>query len=295
MVNCGFQEILTYSLTSIEVMKKLSPKLDLVGPEPLKVANPMSKELDCLRTTLKSGVLTTLARNQKYQQKSFRLFEMGKVFLPQFGNLPHEKEMLCAVLSGLQDELFWREAEEPLDFFVAKGVVETLLSRLGLTAIFSPETDESLCSGKSASIAVGNEIIGIIGELHPRVVAAFDLSETAFMIELDVDKLLPLVSSTYEYQSVPRYPSVTRDMALVVDEKITYQQLHTIAHDFPLVTQVNLFDLYRGEQVPVGKKSLACRIVYQSTTHTLSDKEVDEVQQCILDRLTKELGATLRV
>lgn len=295
LVGCGFQEILTYSLTSTDMMKKLSPQLNLLGAEPLKVANPMSKELECLRTTLRSGVLTTLARNQRYQQRGFRLFELGKVFLPRQGDLPQEKAMLCAVLSGSQDELFWHGVPEPLDFFVAKGVVETILSRLGVTANFISGDDEGLRPGKNAYIVAGNEELGVIGEVHPRVLNAFDLSEIAFIIELDVDKLQSLASSTYEYQPIPRYPSVTRDMALVVDEKITYQQVYNIIRGFPLVIQVSLFDLYRGEQVPEGKKSLACRVVYQSNTNTLSDKEVDEVQQRILGMLSKELGAVLRV
>lgn len=295
LVSGGFQEILTYSLTSTEMMQKISPQLNLIGPQPLKVANPMSRELEHLRTTLRSGVLAILARNQRYQQRSYKLFELGKVFLPQQGALPQEKEMLCVVLSGLYDELFWRGGAEQVDFFVAKGVVESLLSRLGLVVSFSPGNDDGLCPGKNAAIAIGNEKIGVIGELHPKVRVAFDLTETAFVIELDVAKILPLVVTTYRYQPIPRYPSVTRDIALVLDERVTYQQVYGIIRDFPLVTQISLFDLYRGEQVPSGKKSLAFRIMYQSGTHTLSDKEVDEVQQSILDRLAKELGATLRV
>lgn len=295
LIGCGFQEVLTYSLTSIDVMKKLSTQTNPIEIEPLKVSNPMSKELECLRTTLRSGVLATLARNQRYQQRGFRLFELGKVFLPQRGDLPQEKVTLCAVLSGSQGELFWRGVPEPLDFFITKGVVETILSRLGVAANFILGDDEGLCPGKNAYICVGNEKLGVVGEIHPKVVSAFDLSETAFIIELDVDKLMPLVSSIYEYQPIPRYPSVTRDMALVLDEKITYQQVYNITRDFPLVIQVSLFDLYRGEQVPEGKKSLACRVVYQSNANTLSDKEVDEVQRHILDRLSKELGAVLRV
>ncbi len=294
LVSCGFQEVLTYSLTSMDMMKRLSPQLNLIGTEPLKVTNPMSRDLEYLRTTLRAGILTILARNQRYQQKSLRLIELGKVFLPRPGDLPQEKEMLCAVLCGLQDEMFWRGRAEPVDFFTAKGVVEMLSSRLGLMVEFLPGDDESLCPGKSAYVVAGKERLGVIGELHPRVTAAFDISETAFIVELDIDKLLSLISSTYLYQPIPRYPSVTRDMALVLDESITYQQVYNVISNFPLITQVGLFDLYRGEQIPAGKKSLAFRLVYQSSTHTLSDEDVDEVQRLILDRLASELGVTLR-
>jgi phenylalanyl-tRNA synthetase beta chain len=294
MVSCGFQEVLTYSLTSPEVMRKLSPQPISTSPEPLKVANPMSKDLECLRTTLRSNVLGTLARNQRFQKKNFRLFELGKVFLPKQGNLPEEKEMLCAVLNGLQTETFWQGGSETLDFFVAKGIVETLLSRLGLKTLFLPGYDESLSPGSNAYIVAGEERIGVVGEIHPRVVSAFDITDNTFMFELDIDKILALVNSAYEYQSIARYPGVTRDMALVVDDKITYQQVYDILHAFPLVIQVNLFDLYRGEQISAGKKSLACRVIYQSREQTLSDEGVDEIQHCILDRLYNELGATLR-
>ena len=295
MVSCGFQEILTYSLTNEETMKKLSPQLNPVGAQPLKVTNPMSRELECLRTTLRSGVLSTLARNQRYQQRNYRLFELGKIFLPKQGTLPQEKEILCAVLTGLQDEIFWQGNTEPVDFFVAKGVVETLLSRLGLAVTFSPGNDEGFCPGKNAIITIGNEMLGVVGELHPKVMQAFDLSETTFIIELDMDKVVPLITTSYQYQPIPRYPSVIRDIALVLDERITYQKVYDLIRDVPLVIRINLFDLYRGEQVPPGKKSLAIRLVYQSSTHTLSDSEVGEVQQQILDRLARELNATLRV
>jgi Phenylalanyl-tRNA synthetase beta subunit len=228
------------------------------------------------------------------RKSSIRLFEIGKVFLPRKGELPLEREMLCAVLSGLQRGLFWRGKAEPVDFFVAKGVVETLLSQLELVASLELTKDETLCLGRSASIIVGNDRVGVIGELHPKVSEAFELSETAYLIEIDLDKLSSLIASTKEYQPISRYPSTSRDIALLVSEQITYQQIYAIIQDFPLVTQVTLFDLYVGEQVPAGKKSFAFKIVYQSPTHTLTDEEVDRVQQQILDKLSQEVGAALR-
>ena len=295
LVSCGFQEVITYSLTNTNVTNWLSPNRNLLdSTEPLRVANPMSRDLEYLRTTLRSGVLTVLARNQRYQQKKLRLFELGNVFLPRPSNLPKEKEMLCAVLCGLEDEMFWRGETKPVDFFVAKGLLETLLARLGLVVEFLPGDDESLSPGKSAHIVVGKEKLGVIGELHSRVAAGFDISEVAFLIELDVEKLLSFVDDTHSYRAIPRYPSVTRDIALILDKNIAYQQVYNIIRDFPLITQISLFDLYRGEQIAENKKSLAFRLVYQSDTHTLSDEEVDEVQRLILDRLANELGITLR-
>ena len=294
LVGCGFQEVLTYSLTNLEMMSRLSPAHRLVGPTPARVANPMSRDQEYLRTTLRAGMLSVLARNERYEENGIRLFEIGKVFLPQGRDLPRETEMLCAVLSDLQRGLFWRGEAKPLDFFVAKGVVETLLSRLELVASFEASEDESLHPGRSADIIVGNEKIGVIGELHPGVSGAFELSGTAYLIEIDIDKVLSLRAGAKEYHPIPRYPSTTRDIALLADDQITYQQIHTIIQGVSLVNQVTLFDVYGGEQVPAGKKSFAFRITCQSPHRTLTDEEVDKVQQQILDRLAQELGATLR-
>ncbi len=294
LVGCGFQEVITYSLTSMEIMRMLSPELRLIGPQPAKVANPMSREQEYLRTTLRAGLLSVIARNQRYQQKGVRVFELGRVFIPRKRDLPYEKEVLCAMIGGLQRELFWRREEEPIDFFIAKGVAETLLSRIGLVASFLPADDESLYPGRTASMTIGNEVVGVVGELHPKVLNAFELTEATYLIEFDIEKLMSLVSGDYKYKTISRYPSIVRDLALLVDKQITYQQVYAIIRDSPLITHVGLFDLYFGKQVPAGKKSLAFRITYQSESHTLVDEEVDEVQRHILDRLAKELGATLR-
>jgi phenylalanyl-tRNA synthetase beta chain len=294
LVGCGFQEVLTYSLTSLEMLSRLSPELRMIGPTPMKVANPMSREQEYLRTSLRAGLLSVLARNERYQEDDIRLFEIGKVFLPRERDLPQEKEMLCAVLSGSQRRLSWQGKEEPIDFFVAKGIVETVLSRLGLIASFEASEDESLCPGRSADVIIGNDKLGVVGELHPKVSEVFELSETAYLIEIDLDKLSSFTATLKKYQPIPRYPSTSRDIALLVDEKITYQQICAIIQNFSLVNSVALFDLYVGEQVPAGKKSLAFRIGYQSSAYTLTDSEVDKVQEQILDKLQRDLGATLR-
>jgi phenylalanyl-tRNA synthetase beta chain len=294
LVSCGFQEILTYSLTSLEMLSRLSPELNMIGPAPMKVANPMSREQEYLRTSLRAGILSVLARNERYQEYDIRLFEIGKVFLPREKDLPQEKEMLCAVLSGSLRRLSWQSKEEPIDFFVAKGVVESILSQVGIGASFEKVEDESLCSGRIASVVIGDGKLGVVGELHPKVAGVFELSDAVYLIEIDLDKLLSFVVSVKEYQPIPRYPSTSRDIALLVDEQVTYQQICEIIQNYPLVNSVALFDLYVGEQVPAGKKSLAFRIIYQSPTHTLTDNEVDKVQQQIIDKLQRDLRASLR-
>jgi phenylalanyl-tRNA synthetase, beta subunit, non-spirochete bacterial len=317
LVSCGFQEILTYSLVSLERLQKLSPKFGL-KVTPLKVANPMTKEQEYLRTTLRAGVLTALSYNQKFDQAGIRLFEIGKIFLPQYPSvvavsrspecsegeakqspqvkkdLPEEKEMLCAVLSGPRWELSWHSGKELLDFFDAKGVIENLLNRLGLKATFEVGDDESLFPGREADIIIAGDKVGIVGDLHPKVAQAFELSDIACLIEVDVEKLLDKAIGLKRYQPILRFPSVSRDIALVVSEGIIYQQVEDVIQSFPLVKEVTLFDLYTGEQIPEGKKSFAIRIIYQSPDCTLTDEEVDKTQQVILDRLHQEMGASLR-
>jgi phenylalanyl-tRNA synthetase beta chain len=294
LVSCGFQEVLTYSLTSLEMLGRLSPQLHLIGPTPMKVSNPMSREQEYLRTSLRAGVLSVLARNRRYQEDVIRLFEIGKVFLPREMDLPQEKEMLCAVLGCSQRGLSWRGNVEPIDFFAAKGLVESILSRLGVVAKFEESEDETLCPGRSASVIIDNDKLGVVGELHPKVLGAFELSDAAYLIEIDSDKLLSLAGGLKKYQPIPRYPSTSRDIALLVDGKVTYQQICDVVQKFSLVNSVALFDLYAGEQVPAGKKSLAFRVIYQSPTHTLTDNEVDKVQQQILDKLQHDFRAILR-
>ena len=307
----GFQEILTYSLVSLEKLQRLSPRLDLEIP-PLKVANPMTREQEYLRTSLRAGLLATLAHNQKFEQAGIRLFEIGKTFLPyhppltpalsetrekqspEERELPREKEMLCAVLSGARTELSWQADSEPLDFFDAKGIVESLLNRLELKASFENSDDDTLFPGRGAKIMVEGDKVGIVGDVHPIVAGVFELSDIVCLVEIDLEKLLTKVSGVRKYRPIPRFPSVTRDIALVVDEPVNYGKVEEIVRSFPLVAKITLFDVYRGKQIAEGKKSFAIRIIYQSPGHTLTDEEVDQTQEQTLTRLRQELGAALR-
>ncbi len=293
LIGFGFQEILTYSLVSLEKLQKLSPNSEL-KIAPLNVANPMTREQEYLRTSLRAGLLSALAHNQKFEQSGIRLFEIGKIFLPRGTDLPEEKEMLCAVLSGPRHELSWHPDKEMLDLFDAKGVVENILSRLDLRGGFEASNDEGLLLGRGATIIVDNDRIGVLGELHPKVAEAFEVSGVVCLVEVDLHKLLTKLAGAKKYQPISRFPSIRRDIALVVDEQVSYRRVEEIIRAFPLVTKVTLFDLYRGEQIPAGKKSFAIRVAYQSPSRTLTDEEADQTQEQMLARLSRELGATLR-
>ena len=290
----GFQEVITFSLTGLEMLNKLMPEPHSLEPMPLRMANPMTTEREYLRPNLRANLLAAFSANRRHEDGGIRLFELGKVYLPRHNDLPDEPEVLCGILGGSRFGESWQSEDESFDFYDVKGMVEGLLNQLSVGANFEEDGDESLCRGKQASIVVDGKKLGVIGELHPKVLAAFEISEPVYLFEINLTALLPCTIGHRMFQPIPRFPAIVRDMALVVDSSVTHQKVLDIITSFPLVNQVSLFDVYVGEQVPPGKKSLAYRIAFQSPAHTLTDEEVNKVQQQILNKLSGELGATLR-
>ncbi|MDP2932274.1 MAG: phenylalanine--tRNA ligase subunit beta, partial [Chloroflexota bacterium] len=294
LTGSGFQEVVTYSLVSIDSIAKLLPEPHPLEPPPLRLVNPMTADLECLRPNLRCNLLPALAANRRHEDGSIRLFELGKIYVPRAKDLPDEPEVLCGILSGPRLDKSWHGGDEPVDFFDAKGVVEALLNGLGVTASFEKSSDESLHPGKQAALVVEGKRLGVVGELHPKVSEAFEITDPVYLFEVNLAELLPFATGYRLFQPIPRFPSITRDIALVVDTAVSHQQVCDIIRGFSLVSQVTLFDVYSGGQVPPGKKSFAYRLTFQSPTHTLTDEEANAVQQQILDKLAKELGAVLR-
>ena len=294
LVGHGFQELITYSLIGLGTLKKLFPETQPPQPMPLRVANPMTTEQEYLRPNLRANLLTALASNRRHEDGGIRLFELGKVYLPRNRDLPDEPEVLCAVMGGPREDKSWLGEEEPFGFFDAKGIAESLFNRLNLEVSFAPAGDPGLHPSQQAAIVVSDNQLGIVGKVHPKVAEAFEINEPIYLLEINVTALLPLTTRHKRYQPVPRFPSIVRDIALIVDARTTHRQVEEIIKGFPLVAKVTIFDVYSGKPVPPGKKSLAYRIVYQSPTHTLVDEEVNEVQKKILEKLGQQLGATLR-
>ena len=294
LVGYGFQEIITYSLTSLQSLNKLLAESRSLESMPPRMANPMTADQEYLRPNLRVNLLTALSTNRRYEDDSIRLFELGRVYLPQPKDLPNEPEILCGILSGPRLEKSWHDEDELIDFFDAKGVVESLLNQMGVEASFEKCSDESLHPGKQAAIVIAGNRQGVVGELHPKVLEAFEIPGTACLFEIDLTALLPFTIGYRMFQPVPRFPSIDRDIALVVDAEISNQEVQALIKGFSLVNRITIFDVYTGGQLPPGKKSLAYRITFQSPTHTLTDKEVNKIQRQILDKLSSKLGATLR-
>jgi phenylalanyl-tRNA synthetase beta chain len=286
----GFQEVINYSLTSLELINKLLLKL----PGLVRLAKPMTADQEYLRPSLRPNLLPALAANRRHEAGSIQLFELGRIYQPRAKDLPSEPEIVCGLLSGPRSEPSWHGGEETVDFFETKGVVEGLLSQLGIEANFEASDDESLHPSKQAAIVINGKRVGVFGELHPKVTEAFELAGAVYLIEINLTALLPFTLGHRLYQPIPRFPAVVRDIALIVDAGVNNSQVRDIITGFSLVTQVALFDLYTGGQLPKGKKSLAYRITFQSPSQTLTDEEANKVLEKILGKLAKQLGATLR-
>jgi phenylalanyl-tRNA synthetase beta chain len=290
----GFYEVVTYSLTGLDLLNGLLPEVHPLEPEPLRVLKPMTAEQEYLRPSLRVSLLAALEANRRHEDGGIRLFEQGRVYVRRHNDLPDEPEMLCGLLAGSRFDQSWHGGDELVDFFDARGVVEGLLGRLGVEADFQPSDDESLNPAKQAAIVVGGKKVGVVGEVHRKVADAFDLAEKVYLLEINLSQLLPFTLEHKLFQPISRFPAVVRDIALVVDGGVTHRQVVDIIGGFPLVTRVALFDLFTGGKLPAGKKSMAYRITFQSPSKTLTDEAANQVQKKIVDKLGKELGATLR-
>jgi phenylalanyl-tRNA synthetase beta chain len=292
IIGYGFSEILTPSLVGINALKKISA--EGIEPQTLRLTNPMTSEQEYLRPSLRVNILSVLAVNQRTIEGGIRIFEISRVFIPRQNDLPDLRDTVCGAISGPCEEKWWRGGVEPADFFMAKGVVEALLDRLKIQVTYQRGSDMTLHPVNQADIITTGRKIGVVGEIHPRVRENFEISGPAYLFELDLPDLIPEVSKVKAFKPVPRFPTVMRDLALVVNVDTTHRQVFDILTSFPLVEQVSLFDVYTGDQVPQGKKSLAYRIAFQSPIKTLTDEEVGAVLEKILEKLNKQLGAILR-
>jgi phenylalanyl-tRNA synthetase beta chain len=302
LVGCGLQEIVTYSLTSLDREAALVPgtvAADLPVDTFVVLANPINPERTVMRHSLLPNALETAAANLRHRDR-LAIFEVGKVFCLEPGaDLPAEPRRLSLVMTGRRDERHWLGAESAeLDFFDLKGVVETVLSRLHvLGAVYEPADHPTYQPGRAARLVANGIEIGLIGELHPAVRQAFDLPDRRVAIaELDLEALLAQVPPSWFVVPISPYPAVLQDLAIIVAETVpaaVVQDLIVETGGF-LLKDVRLFDLYRGAPVPEGKKSLAYALTFQSPDRTLSDALVAKQVERIVHRLKKDLAADLR-
>jgi phenylalanyl-tRNA synthetase beta chain len=300
LVGCGLSEVITYSMTNMESVSKLDSERRAVDPaDYVQLANPLTSEREYMRRTLMHSLLETVHDNLRFTDQA-AIFEIARVYLPQPDqDLPAEPRRLGIAMAGPRHTASrFNHSDEVLDFYDLKGIAETLLERLHLTDCSFAVTQHPVFQGnRVAELLVGNTEVGVMGEVHPLVREHFDLAvQRVCLLELDLEVLFAQIPSSYYYQPVPRFPAVTEALALIVDEAVPAAQVRDAISKAGgrLLQRVHLFDVYRGAQIPAGKKSLAYTLTYQATDRTLTDKTVDKLRLRIQKNLGKQFGAQLR-
>ena len=296
----GFSETINYSFISAESCDRIRLGDDDPRRGHVALLNPISEEQAVMRTTLIPGMLEAAQRNISRQQNSLRLFEVGKIFLPQPNlPLPLEKEMLVGLWTGPRLKAAWHTQEAACDFFDIKGVVEGMALSLGLTELsFTALSDDRCCytrAGHTAQILHGGKMVGIVGEVDASVVDIYSLRQTTFVFELDLEMLGRLMPNDKQMAPIPRFPSTARDITVIVDHEIESSRLLDAVTQFgeKLVGDLYLFDVFAGDPIPEGKKSVSFRVVYRSAERTLEDETVNEIHHHLTHRLITEFGAAL--
>jgi len=298
LVKLGYHETIHYSFHNPEDLNDL----DLPEKDPLRaqirIRNPLSEDQRVLRSTLIPGLLNTLQYNLKHSLSDIRIFEIGRVFEPKDSGLPLEKNRLSGVISGKDRPVGWGAPQREVDFFDLKGDLEELLHRIGLDGMtFVPqETPPFLHPGKSAWIEYDKSRLGFLGELHPSVLKKLEITRNAEYFELDFDLCMKKRIEKDFYHQISRYPSVERDIALILPETTPAGGVEKVIQGVEpeLVRDIRLFDVYRGEPVPADKKSLAFSIRFQASDRTLTDEEINRIRDKIVVKVNKLFGATLR-
>lgn len=288
----GFYEIMNNSLSKGEDYDTLQPE---IRAQLVEMLNPLSQDLNVMRGHLLFGALQAISFNQKRQQPNVRLFERGKSY-GQGANGYFEQMHLDLAISGTSGADHWQGAAVENDFFTLKGLVEGALERFGLSCTFS-NGNHSLF-GEFLEIKSGKSTLGFVGTVHPKVLKHFEVKGGVAYASLNWEQILQFAirKGTQLFQDLPKYPSVRRDLALLVDSSTTYQQIAEVisATERKLLKNTFLFDVYEGEHLPEGKKSYAVGMLFQDASKTLNDKAVDKSVQRIIHQLGERLGAKLR-
>jgi phenylalanyl-tRNA synthetase beta chain len=300
LVGLGLQEVITYRLTSpTREMRLLPPDLHLQEGTYVHLDNPISSERVVMRKRLLASVMEIVESNARLYDR-IAVFEIGPIFLPQKeDDLPAERKQLAIVLTGPRVLETWQgSSQEMMDFYDMKGMVEKLLSGLKLgKGRFVPGEHPSFHPGKCARLQLGEKEVGILGEIHPLVQAQYEHAEAPIIAaEFDLSQLLEGIPDRFTIGVVSAFPPVLEDLALVVNEEVSAQRVQEVIQEAggDILVEVHLFDLYRGEQIGEGKKSLAYALTYQAPDRTLTDQEVAKVRENILREVEAKLAAKLR-
>lgn len=301
MTDRGLHEAINYTLTHphrIAQFEGLFP-----GAEPVKVSMPMSEDRSVLRTSQLPLLIEAVMHNRNRNIHDAALFEMGQVYIAEqqkLTDLPNEPKLLSGVWTGAAAPAHWSKTERPVDFYDVKGLIDGLFAYLGIESVrYEAEAAEGFHPGKTAAVYFdvedGPKKIGRIGQLHPQLQEEFELGET-YMFELELQPVFEQAVMDIQYEQLPRYPSAGRDLAMVVDADLEASKMLDKIKEVagPLLESVSLFDVYQGDNIEQGKKSLAMSLVYRDRERTLTDEEVSELHEKIVHSLEKAFAAKLR-
>jgi phenylalanyl-tRNA synthetase beta chain len=294
----GFAETITYSFISEASLAQLRLSEDDRRTRPLRLQNPLSEDQAVMRTSLMPGLLATTRRNLDFRNMNLRIYELSKVFLATQEELPEERYCLAGFMTGMRHPQLLYAGEDGMDYTDVKGVVEALLGSFHIQGCryLAEPLEPYLDPWAAAAIFHGSQRLGALGRLHPEVQRDWDLKTPVFLFELDYDLLFQLRGTQPLYRPLPKFPSVTRDMALVVDVGLPVQRpvdFVTDQHE-PLLEQVEVFDLYQHEQLGKGKKSVGYRLVYRALDRNLTDEEVNNIHAGLVQKVLAAFQATLR-
>ncbi len=300
LVNLGLQETATYRLTSPErEARRLPPQAENDNTPYVRLANPIASDRVVLRHSLLASLLEAVERNARLRPR-IALFEIGPVYLAsEEGILPEEQPHLVITLSGLRRLPTWQgTSQETMDFYDLKGILSGLFEALHLGEVrYETHAHPSYHPGKCARLTLNERYLGVMGELHPLVHEQYDLLDAPLLAaDIDLQAVLESIPARYTVQTVSPYPPVLEDLALTVDENLPAADIEALIRQAggKMLSSLRLFDVYRGEQVGAGKKSLAYNLAYQAPDRTLTDDEAVKIRQKIVRRLEQELGAKLR-
>ncbi len=294
LTGLGLREIITY-VTVQESELSVTASEATSATSSVRLQNPMNAAQDRLRTSLRPRGLETFGTNQREARGGLGIYEVGKTFEARPGRQPIEERMVLALVGGEAPASVHGEAARALDFYDAKGVLEQLAAGLDVEfGLQSGAEDAALAGGESAQISVRGKPVGVLGKLTPSLAAQFGIEGDVFALELSVARLAPLLGESETVSSPSIYPVAVEDLALIVDRDTAAGELAAAIGGNGLVEAVDLFDIYEGDQIPAGKKSLAFRVYYRSPDRTLSDRDVEKARRGIVRRLESQFNATLR-
>lgn len=291
----GLTEIISYALTTPEKAQAFA----IESSHLTELMWPMTIERSALRQNIVSGMLDTIAYNVARKQKNLAIYEIGKVFEQNADpkvDLPNERDTFAFALTGLVAEKDFQTQATAVDFYYAKGILESLFSKLNLKVTFVAEKDmASMHPGRTARILLGEETIGFLGQVHPQVANDYDIPET-YVAELNLQAIEANMASTQIFTEISKQPAVSRDIALLVDDQLSHQDIFTIIEGLGLkyLESIKLFDVYAGTNIEPGKKSMAYSLTFQNPQESLRDEEVAKYMNKISEALLEKANAQVR-